>query len=323
MLVIGKALGFDPSNEARAAEERGYAGVRAIDHYFSAIPPAAPAAVAHCFVTITAAAMATQRMLLTQTMVAASMHHPFEVAQAIATLDRVSGGRAELGLGTGWLAAEHESMGLQLGGPGARIRRVTEAAAICRTMFENDGCIDFAGEFFQARSDARWPTTPHRPEIMIGAHGWRLLAAAAGVADRIDLAEALLGCSPNFSGEHGNTAENLKRRINVAREAAADRARSGQGRTLRFSATMNLQVAADRAVRDTARTALAEAAACGRDALDAELLRLVVTPDEVLDKVHALADLGVDRLHIRPMDGYSQNWLDDAVNDIKEVPCRS
>jgi alkanesulfonate monooxygenase SsuD/methylene tetrahydromethanopterin reductase-like flavin-dependent oxidoreductase (luciferase family) len=320
MLVIGKALGFDPAADAKRAESLGYDGVRAIDHYFSAIPPAQPTAVAHCFVTITAAAGVTDRLLLTQTMVAASMHHPFEVAQAVATLDRVSHGRAELGLGTGWLSVEHDAMGLSLGGPGERVARVVEAAQVCRAMFENDGCVDFDGQFFRAHSAARWRALPHQPEIMMGAHGRRLLAAAATVADRIDLAEALTGCRPNFSGDHANTCDNLAARMRLAQEAAVD---AGHGRALRFSATMNLQVAPDRATRDRARASLAEAALCDVDVLDRELLRVIAAHDEVLDKMRALAAIGVDRLHIRPMDEYSQHWLDEAIKDIQEVPCRS
>ncbi|HKC30010.1 MAG TPA: LLM class flavin-dependent oxidoreductase [Jatrophihabitans sp.] len=320
MLIIGKALGFDPATDARRAESLGYDGVRAIDHYFSAIPPAQPVAVAHCFVTITAAAGATEYVRLTQTMIAASMHHPFEIAQAVATLDRVSGGRAELGLGTGWLGAEHDGMGLPLGGPGDRVARVVESATVCRAMFENDGCVHFEGRFFRAHSDARWPATPHRPEIMMGAHGRRLIAAAAAVADRIDLAEALIGCRPNFTGYHGNTVDNLASRIRLADEAAVE---AGHGRRLRFSATVNLQVAPDRPSRDAARTSLAEAAGCGSDDLERELLRVIATPDEVIEKVRALGALGVDRLHIRPMDDYSQRWLDEALKDIQEVQCRS
>lgn len=318
MQVIGKALGFDPAADAKRAESLGYNGVRAIDHYFSAIPPARPVAVAHCFVTITAAAGVTDHVVLTQTMVAASMHHPFEVAQAVATLDRISHGRAELGLGTGWLSVEHDSMGLSLGGPGERVERVVEAATVCRAMFEHDGCVDVDGRFFQAHSEAQWPALPHQPEIMMGAHGPRLLAAAATVADRIDLAEALTGCRPNFSGAHANTADNLASRIRLAREAAID---SGHGRSLRFSATVNMQVTPDNATRDDARAALAEAAICDLDDLDNELLRVVAAEDEVLGKFRVLGSIGVDRLHVRPMDEHSQQWLDEAIKDIQEVPC--
>jgi alkanesulfonate monooxygenase SsuD/methylene tetrahydromethanopterin reductase-like flavin-dependent oxidoreductase (luciferase family) len=318
VFVIGKALSFDPVAEARRSEAAGYDGVRAIDHYFSAIPPAEPVAVAHCFVTLTAAATTTQRVLLTQTMVAASLHHPAEVAQAVATLDRISGGRAELGLGTGWLPAEHDGLGLALGTPAERVARAVEAATVCRAMFEDDGRVEFDGRFFRAHVPAAWPPTPHRPEIMMGAHGPKLLAGAATVADRIDLVEALAGGRPSFSGQHGNTSDTLAARIELARDAA--RAAS-TGRTLRFAATMNMVVTSSRAARDSARTALAEAANCSVDDLDRELLRVIATADEVLERVRELGRLGIDRLHIRPMDETTQRWLDEALSEIQEVRC--
>ncbi len=261
--VIGKAIGFDPVGEARRAEALGYDGVRVVDHYFSAIPPAAPVAVAPCFVTLTAAAVATERVLLTQTMVAASLHHPYEIAQSVAAIDRLSDGRAELGLGTGWLQAEHDAMGLSLGTPAQRVGRVVEAARICRALFDDDGRIDYDGQFFQAHSAAAWPSTPHRPDILIGAHGPRMLAAAADVADRIDLLEALASGRPDFSGPHANSTQQLAARIAIAHDAAA-----GRTARLRFSATVNLVVSPSREERDDARAALADAAGCDVATLD-------------------------------------------------------
>lgn len=316
MKVIGKAIGFDAVAEARRAEAQGYDGVRVVDHFFSAIPPAAPVAVPPCFVTLTAAAIATERVLLTQTMVAASLHHPYEVAQAVAAIDRLSGGRAELGLGTGWLKVEHDAMGLVLGTPAQRVARVVEAARICQALFDNDGVVDFDGQFFQAHSDAVWPATPHRPEILMGAHGPRLLAAAAEVADRIDLLEALASGRPDFSGPHANDRSNLETRIKLARGAAGDRAGH-----LRFSATVNMLVTPSIAARDVARTALADVAGCEAAALEDELLRIIAVDTEVLAKMGELASLGVDRIHVRPMDPFSQKWLDEALKDIQELTC--
>ena len=316
MKVIGKAIGFDAVGEARRAEAQGYDGIRVVDHFFSAIPPAAPVAVPPCFVTLTAAAMATERVLLTQTMVAASLHHPYEIAQAVVAVDRLSDGRAELGLGTGWLQVEHDAMGLSLGTPAQRVARLIETATICRDLLDNDGQVDYDGEFFRAHSTAAWPAPPHRPDILIGAHGPRLLAAAARIADRIDLLEALASGHPDFSGAHANTRGNLADRVAMAREAAG--ARSGQ---LRFSATVNLQVAPSAAARDDARTTLAYAAGCGVAELDEELLRVIATDDEALAKLAELAALGIDRVHVRPMDPYSHKWLDEAVTDIQELTC--
>ena len=317
MKLIGKAIGFDAVGEARQAEAQGYDGILVVDHYFSAIPPAAPVAVPPCFVTLTAAAMATERVLLTQTMVAASLHHPYAVAQAVAAIDRLSDGRAELGLGTGWLTAEHDAMGQPLGSPAERLARVVEAAEICRALFDHDGIVDYDGRFFRAHSAAAWPQLPHRPPILVGAHGPRLLAAAARVADRIDLLEALASGRPDFSGPHANTRQALADRIALARDAAGTRAAD-----LQFSATVNLLVAPSPADRDAARASLAAAAGCDAAALDVELLRIIAVDSEALAKLTELASLGIDRLHVRPMDPYSQKWLNEAVKDIQEIPCQ-
>jgi alkanesulfonate monooxygenase SsuD/methylene tetrahydromethanopterin reductase-like flavin-dependent oxidoreductase (luciferase family) len=312
MKVLGKAIGFDAIGDARRAEAAGYDGVRVIDHFFSGIPPEAPVAVPHALTTLAAAAAVTDRVLLTQTMLAATMRHPAEVAQAVAGLDRISGGRAELGLGTGWLPLEHESMGLALGTPSDRVERVVEAAAICRQMFEQQGQVDFKGRHYRAHSQARWPETPHIPEILIGAHGPRLLRAAATVADRIDLLEAMRAGRPCFDGPDLNDEANLRHRMELAREAAA-----AHGRELRFSATLNLIVRDAVADRDEARRPIAAAAGCALSTLDRELLRLVVTPEELFERVEVLASLGIDRFHIRPADVESQHWLDEHLTALQ------
>jgi alkanesulfonate monooxygenase SsuD/methylene tetrahydromethanopterin reductase-like flavin-dependent oxidoreductase (luciferase family) len=316
MKVLGKAIGFDAVAEAARAETTGYDGIRVVDHFFSAIPPAAPVAVPPSFVTLTAAAMVTDRVLLTQTMVAASLHHPYSVAQSVAAIDRLSNGRAELGLGTGWLQAEHDAMGLTLGSPAERLARVVEAAEICRDLFDHSGVVDHAGKFFQAHSEAHWPATPHRPEILMGAHGPRLLAAAAGVADRIDLLEALATGRPDFSGPHANTRDNVAARIALAREAAGPRSSA-----LRFSATLNMVLSPSPQARDEARASLAAAAGCEPAACDDELLRIVDIDTDAMAKLAVLAALGIDRVHIRPMDAHSQSWLDEALKDIQELTC--
>lgn len=310
MQVLGKAIGFDAVGDARRAEAAGYDGVRVIDHFFSGIPPEPPAAVPHAFTTLAAAAAVTERVLLTQTMLAATMRHPAEVAQAVAGLDRISGGRAELGLGAGWLPVEHESMGLPLGTPAERVERVIEAASICRQMFEQQGHVHFDGRHFRAHSEATWPETPHVPQILIGAHGPGLLRKAASVADRIDLLEAMRAGRPCFDGPDLNDEANLRHRIALARDASTER-------ELRFSATLNITVRDSVADRDQARQPIADAAGCAPHTLDRELLRLVVTPEELFERVDLLAALGIDRLHIRPADADTQRWLDESLAAIQ------
>jgi alkanesulfonate monooxygenase SsuD/methylene tetrahydromethanopterin reductase-like flavin-dependent oxidoreductase (luciferase family) len=313
MQVIGKAIGFAAVHEAIEAETTGYDGVRVIDHFFSGVPPEPPVAVPHAFVTLAAAAVVTQRVLLTQTMIAATMRHPFEVAQAVACLDRVSDGRAELGLGAGWLSAEHDGNGLSLGTPGQRVERLIEALQICSRMFANLGQVDFRGTYFIAHSDAAWPATPHVPEIMVGAHGNRLIRGVAATADRIDLLEAMRDGRPNLGGRDANNQHTLSARIALARSVAGE-----AGREPKFSATVNLQVVS-KSEKQFAVARLAEISECDETELGEELLRVIETEDRALQRFQRLRELGVDRVHVRPADPITRGWLDDAVGELHAI----
>ena len=311
MQILGKALGFDPIADAIAAEADGFDGVRVIDHFFSGIPPEQPVAVPHAMVTLTAAAAVTNRVLLTQTVMAATMRHPFELAQAVSCLDRVSNGRAELGLGTGWLLVEHERNGLPLGPPRERIDRLVEVAKVCRTMFHNRGCVDFCGTYFTVFSDAPWPETPHIPEIMVGAHGKILTKRIAPWIDRLDLLEAMSGGKPSFNDEHSNDSANLAVRIGVLH--------ANEVHDVTVSATVNLHVleSVNEALEEQRN--LAAIAQCDVSNVQRDLLRVIDTGDRVFNRLQMLADLGVDRLHIRPRDAFSLEWLRRSLDSVKTI----
>lgn len=311
MQILGKALGFDPIKDALAAEADGFDGVRVIDHFFSGMPPEQPVAVPHAMVTLTAAAAVTKRVLLTQTVMAATMRHPFELAQAVSCLDRVSHGRAELGLGAGWLVLEHEGNGLSLGTPRERVDRLVEVAQVCRTMFHNSGCIDFSGIYFKVFSDSPWPETPHIPEIMVGAHGKNLTRRIAPWIDRLDLLEAMSGGKLSFDDEHSNDDVNLTERINVFRTSA--------DRDVAVSATVNLHVLESPKEVLEAQRNLAAVAHCDVSNIQRDLLRITDNGEGVLARLRMLADLGVDRLHIRPKDQFSLEWLRVSLGSIKAI----
>ena len=315
MEVFGKAIGFDAVGDARRAEAAGYDGVRAIDHFFSGIPPEQPIAVPHVFTTLGAAAAATARVRLTQTMVAATLRHPVEVAQAVATLSRISGGRAELGMGTGWLQVEHDATGLALGPVGDRVDRLVEAIAVCGAMLRGDGTVAHEGTFFRAVVDAPWPALPAPAPILVGAHGPVMLRRLAPLVDRIDLVEGLVAGVATFAGRHRNDAEALADRIAVARKAAVDAGAAEPA----FSATVNLTVCASEEGRAVVRREVLAASGAGPEILDGELLRLVDLPDAALAAFASLAGLGVDRVHVRPSDPATQAWLDEALPTLHRL----
>jgi alkanesulfonate monooxygenase SsuD/methylene tetrahydromethanopterin reductase-like flavin-dependent oxidoreductase (luciferase family) len=314
MQVIGKALGFDPVGEAIAAERSGYDGVRVVDHFFSGLAPELPHPISHALAGLGAAAATTSRVLLTQTMLAATMRHPAECAQAVATIDRISAGRAGLGLGTGWFRPEHAAMGLALGSPRDRVDRVVEAASICRTMFEQQGVVSFEGRFFRAVTDVEWDPTPHVPEVMVGAASPRLIRLAAAVANRLDFLEIMRDGRAVLDEDHVNDVEHVRKRVELAHQAAAE-----AGSEVRLSATLNITLAATVAERERLRSEYAPVAWSSPVLLDRELLRAIDTADGLLERLAALADLGIDRVHIRPKDAATREWLDDALPRIQAM----
>lgn len=288
MQVFGPSLGVDAVADARAAEAAGYSGVRVIDHLFCALPGRPAAATEHPFVALGAAAAATERVLLTQTVLDVTRRHPTEVAQAVATLDRISGGRAELGLGTGWYEPEHDAVGLPLGAPADRVGRLLEALAVCRSMLDHDGCVDHRGRWFEAHVDVPWAPTPHAVEILVGVARPVLMRRAAALADRIEVLTPL-GVGP---GDEPITTALLHDRLQEARAIAAD-----HGRALRFSARVELEL----------------------DAQPSGPLHLAGGSDRVLEGAHALAELGVDRLSVLPLDPASAEWLQSSVASLRQL----
>jgi len=314
MLVIGRALGFDPVGDARAAEAAGFDGVRVIDHFFSGLAPQPPHPVSHALAGLSAAAVATERVLLTETMLAAGMRHPAECAQAIATIDRISGGRAELGLGSGWFRPEHDAMGLALGPPADRAARVVEAATICRAMLEQRGTVAFEGRFFRAVSDIEWEPTPHVPAVMVGAARPRLLQAAARVANRIDLLEVMDDGRPVLDDDNVNDEQHLAARIDLARRSAED-----AGNEVVFSATANIELAESAQALERLREDLIGISRGTPATVERELLHSVDTADGMFERFATLAGLGIDRVHVRPRDELTQAWLTESLPRLQAL----
>jgi alkanesulfonate monooxygenase SsuD/methylene tetrahydromethanopterin reductase-like flavin-dependent oxidoreductase (luciferase family) len=288
MEVFGPSLGADAVGEARAAEAAGFSGVRVLDHLFCAINDGPVNTFDHPLVALGAAAAVTNRIVLTQTMLDVTRRHPTEVAQAIATLDRLSGGRAELGLGAGWYLPEHNAVGISLGTPGTRVRRLLEALAICRQMFTHSGRVDFDGDFYTAHVDVAWQPTERTIPIVVGASRPRLIAAAGTYADRLEI------LAPDDAGDgFVLDADRLTTYMDSARASA-----TAAGHPIEFGSRVTLRLG-------------------GSSAHVARPLEIGGTPDDVVDAVERLAALGFTRLTILPLDGPSAAWVRDNVETLK------
>lgn len=158
---------------ARQAEALGYAGFYSYDH-LGALDP---------FVPLVVAAEATSSLRVGPLVLNNELHHPALLARTAATVDRMTGGRLVLGMGTGYAQDEHDAMGIELRAPGPRIQRFEESLVALRSLLDT-GSVEMDGRHHHLRIDDLG-VRPHqeRVPILVGGHGRRVIEAAAPLAD--------------------------------------------------------------------------------------------------------------------------------------------
>jgi probable F420-dependent oxidoreductase len=164
-------------------------------------------------------AASTDRIRLGTLVTGMTYRHPSVLAAEVVTVDRVSNGRLELGIGAGWYEEEHAELGIELPPRGERVERFEEGLeVIVRLMTDDD--VDFDGRHFQLRGATILPRPvqqPH-PPVWIGASGPRMLGIVARFAD----AWHTFG-SP---GEVARLSASLDEKIVAAGRAPSDVARA-------------------------------------------------------------------------------------------------
>jgi probable F420-dependent oxidoreductase len=200
---------------ARKAEAAGCSAFVLPDHLIGQYAPMPLLAVV---------AAATERLRVGTFVLNACLRHPAVLAQDLATLDVLSGGRLEIGLGAGWNKPEHDAIGIPFDPAGVRIRRLAEAVTILKGCFA-DGPFSFAGEHYTVTGHDGVPKPaqlPH-PPLFLGGGGKRLLTLAAREAQIIGLAPRLMPGSPPRVDARSLTAAATEEKIGWIREAAGDR----------------------------------------------------------------------------------------------------
>lgn len=173
---------------ARAAERRGYASVWLPDHY-AATPDGlltdTRTPLLDGLSTLGALAASTERVRLGPLVASNTFRHPAILAKVIASLDHVSGGRMELGMGAGWFEWEHASLGIPFPPLGERLRALEEAIRVVRALWTQEA-VDFDGRFYTLRGAVSDPKPLQRPgpPLVVGASGEKVaLRNAARYAD--------------------------------------------------------------------------------------------------------------------------------------------
>jgi probable F420-dependent oxidoreductase len=172
------------ADTARRAEATGFSALVIPDHLIRQLSPVPALAVI---------AAATTTLRIGTFVINNDLRHPAVLAQDLASLDVLSDGRLEIGIGAGWNRGEYDAIGLPFEASSIRSARLAEAVAVLKGAF-TDGPFTFHGEYYTIDDYDAWPKPvqqPH-PPLMIGGGGRRTLTLAARGADIVGFAPRIL-----------------------------------------------------------------------------------------------------------------------------------
>ena len=211
-----------PSNDAysdlipfaRKAEAMGCSGFVIPDHLMGFAP----------LLPLAQVAAVTERLRVGTYVLNNSLRHPAVLAQELATLDRLSGGRLDIGIGAGWNKPEYDAIGIPYEPVGVRIKQLTEAIAIIKGSF-GEGPFSFAGEYYTITEldDIPAPAQLPHPPFFLGGGGKRFLTLAAREAQIIGLAPRIIAGDVPRLDAPSITAAATEEKIGWIREAAGER----------------------------------------------------------------------------------------------------
>jgi probable F420-dependent oxidoreductase len=201
--------------KARRIEDLGYSTLFVPDHFNDQFAPV-PA--------LMAAADATSTLRLGTMVLDNDYRHPLVLAKEMATLDVLSGGRLELGLGAGWMRSDYEQSGIPYDRPGVRIRRFEEGLQIIKGLFA-DGPFSYNGAFYNITDHDALPKPAQKPHppILVGGGGRRILSIAAREADIVGVNFSLAEGEVNPVVAATGTADATREKVAWIREAAGAR----------------------------------------------------------------------------------------------------
>lgn len=207
--------------KVKRVEELGYATLLVRDHFM-------PGSFGDQFAPLSAlmaAAMVTNTLRIGSMVFDNDYRHPVILGKEVATLDVLSGGRFEFGLGAGWMDSEYRQAGMTFDPPGTRISRFEEALSIFKGLF-SDEPVTFTGKHYSITGIEGFPKPLQRPypPILIGAGGRRMLTLAAREADIVGIMAGPLNAGePTVNDPAAYSPESFAQKIVWLQEAAGER----------------------------------------------------------------------------------------------------
>lgn len=202
---------------ARRVEACGFSTLYVPDHFVD--HPLAPVPA------MATAAAVTETLRVGSLVLGNDYKHPVVLAREMATVDLLSDGRLELGIGAGWMTEDYERAGLVLDRPGVRIERLQESVTILKGLF-GDGPFSFAGAHYTIDGLDGHPKPVQRPHppFVIGGGGKRMLSYAAREADIVGInANLSSGDAATSDAASSLSAPSTDEKIGWVRAAAGER----------------------------------------------------------------------------------------------------
>ena len=251
---------------ARRAERLGYSTLLLRDHFVREPfgDQLAP------MVALTAVAAATRALRVGTLVLDNDYRHPVLLAKEAATLDRLSGGRFELGIGAGWLREEYGRAGIPFDPPGVRVDRLDESLTVLKGLFGGEP-FSFAGKHYTIDGLQSFPAPAQRPHppLLVGAGSPRMLGIAGRQADVVGILPKAMPDGTISDALSERSTEAVARKVDEVRKAAGERTDGVDGvDVVELSMVVSVVVAAD---HRTAAERIAEERGWGAAAAEAVL----------------------------------------------------
>jgi F420-dependent oxidoreductase-like protein len=270
---------------AREAERLGFDAFFRSDHFLSMGPGSGEPGPTESWVTLAGLARDTERIRLGTMVTSATFRLPGPLAIAVATVDAMSGGRVELGLGAGWFEDEHRAYGIPFPGTRERFDRLEEQLAIVTGLWTTPAGerFDFKGSHYQLTDSPALPKPVQqpRPPVIVGGLGKRRTPAlAARYADEFNVGFAPL-----------DDFRTLVAAVTAACEQVG-----------RDPSSMTWSTAQVLCCGEDEEAYRRRAAAIGREPDQLRATGLAGTVAEVTDKLGTFADAGAQRIYLQVLD---------------------
>jgi probable F420-dependent oxidoreductase len=210
----GQPTGEQWMARAKRIEAIGYETLSMPDHMVGGAWSNMPA--------LGAAAAVTTRLRLGNLVLDNDFRNPVVLAREFATLDVISNGRVEVGLGAGWFDRDYQGTGIPFDRGRVRVARLAEAVTLIKRLFTEDE-VSFEGTYYRTtKSECRPKTVQQpRPPILIAAGGPQILDLAGREADIVAIIPPAAGVRPPAPDDV--TAAGVRKQIDVVRKAAGSR----------------------------------------------------------------------------------------------------